>query len=234
MLHAFFGHTPEQKFVLLEVSMLPIVWRMTEKVDKKDCKNVASIMTTLEKMGLPYSRFMEGVEENIVKASSSVDPSKVFRAARQLAFSFWPMMLPIGSPLRELKADLSIVSKDPLTFRMGLPVGIPVKVLFWNLKKSDRIWIYMRVSSLWSQYIFLNTESLQSVDEMVTTVIVPGLRSVSSECTLKATVILECPQVIHGNDPTVPKGYVMPLGRGKEIRLVDIASPMYRSVSNYP
>ena len=224
MLHAFFGHTPEQKFSLLEMSILPILWRMTEKVDEKDCQNVASIMMTITKMGLPYTQFIVEVEETIVKEQTQMDPFKIIRNARHLAFSFWPTLLSTSSSLRELKVDLSIVCNDPLPFQQGLPLGIPVKLSFWNLKKSDRIWVHVQMSSLWSQYIFLNTESLESVSEMATTLHVPGIVYVSSEWTLIVTAILDCSE---GTDDCKPRGYVLPLTRGKEIHLVDIGSSMY-------
>jgi hypothetical protein len=227
MLHAFLGHTPEQRFSLLEMSILPMLWRMTEKVDEKDCKSVATILMTIEKTGLPFTEFMVEVRENIVKAWTRMDALNIIKTARPLAFSFWPTLLSISSSLRELKADLCIVSSDPLLFQLGLPLGIPVKILFWNLKQSDRIWVHVRMTSLWSQYIFLNTESLGSVGEMATTLHVPGNVLFSSGSTLEASVMLECPPAMQQNDEPGPKGYVLPLTRGREIRLVDTTSSMH-------
>lgn len=227
MLHAFLGHTPEQKFSLLEMSILPMLWRMTEKVDEKECNSVATILMTIEKMGLPFTEFMVEVQENIVKAWTRMDTLNIIKTARRLACSFWPTLLSISNSLRELKADLSIVSSDPLPFQLGLPLGIPVKVLFWNLKRGDRIWVHVRMTSLWSRYIFLNTESLGRVGEMATTLHVPGSVLFSSGSTLEASVILECPPAMQQNDGPGPKGYVLPLTRGREIQLVDITSSMH-------
>lgn len=231
MQHAYVGLALEQKFDLLELSMIPAIWRiasMAGKADERDHNKLVSAMESIEKiigLGLSYTPFMQGVQENLLKAVASCDTVNVCRVVRQLASSFWPKILPISNFMRELKAELTVPGNDfdrPLPFVPGVPLGITVSVFTQNANKS-RIWLRMQVNSLWTEFMFLDAEDHERVNPMVTTMRVHGVPS-ASKCTLKAAVLLECPVMAHEAVVRGPKGFLLPLTPEKVIHLVSTST----------
>ncbi|KAI5063793.1 hypothetical protein GOP47_0020463 [Adiantum capillus-veneris] len=221
MQHTYFGHTDEQKLDLIELSIIPALWRMISMASRNDYRrrllsDVETIQSTM-KQGSFCSSFIENIQKNLLKTVASL--VDVQETLRELGLSFWPRLLTIND-LREMRVVLSIPQNDlehPIEFLPNMPFSITVSILTRNLDMSS-IWMRIRLESLWTKFVFLDASKCRSIDPLVTSVQIPGL-SVYSKCTLVAAVYLEC----LGDPHEVgrgPREYLLPLTLDKLIYLM--------------
>lgn len=228
MRHAFVGHSLQEKIRLLEMSMIPAIWRVAciagtslESEYRELMSAMALIEMTMED-NFSCTPFIQGIRENLlphIAASNVVDS---FKIARQLASSYWPKSMPISDRLAELKAELSVPGNDfehPLSFVPGVPLGITISVFLNQSAYHKRIWVCMQMGSLFTEYVFLDTEEREKIQPIVTMLQINSLPSVS-KCTLNTILMLECPVEAGKTFGRGPRGFLLPLSPQKEIHLV--------------
>ncbi|MCO5576061.1 hypothetical protein L7F22_029868 [Adiantum nelumboides] len=220
MQHTYIGHTDEQKLDLVELSIVPAVWRMFSIASRNDHKRLLSDVEFIKgtrKQSLLCTPFMEKIQKNLLEtATGSVN---VQETLCELGSSFWPRLLTIND-LREIKADLSIPQNDlahPTEFLPDMPFSITVSIFTRNFD-TGKIWMRICFETLWTNFVFLDAHKFRNANSLVISVQIPGL-SVHSKCTLEAALYLECPG---GSDEVVrgPTGYLLPLTPNKLIYLM--------------
>ncbi|KAH7421055.1 hypothetical protein KP509_13G038600 [Ceratopteris richardii] len=225
MQHTYTGHTHEQQLDLLELSMIPSLWKLSPIASQNELNKLSSAVDVIKNnlvQGSPPTSFLNKVQE--IMLETTADSPSFQTALCELCSTFWPRPFSIFA-VQEMKAVLTILENDfehPAKFLPNMPFSVKARIFTRHLENS-RVWVCLRLDSLWEKFIFLDSEELRRRNPMITSLQLP-LLTLHSKCVVVATVYVECPGRYHVTGRG-PRGLLIPLTPEKFIHLIPASDP---------
>ncbi|URE08821.1 integrator complex subunit 4 [Musa troglodytarum] len=198
--YGFSGLQRDEECHILELMLLSYVFRLLEiGVSRKPI--LARLTSTISRLEFlcegpsNLSVFAKEVKHACTEGTATLfSNTYVFHKLLEL---FYPEQITFTGRFKQKKAEVLVIGNDsenPLTFVLGLPVGIFFRITLYEILNSDRLWLLLAVGES-IQYVFLDLSQFEGCDAVRScTLNVPfhGTPKAASFL-LRASVGIECP-----------------------------------------